>query len=1590
MRKIFNFLMFVAVAATAFVGCTNSDVKNEATPLPTPSAGLYRQLTFATDSDSDESRTHHTGSTVYWSKGDRIRIGYTLNGVWQNAEGREAGVGTAKLYASTEQGSDAELSVFRVTELFKEVETEGEATYTFYGLYPSEITKRNEPDLADSEAGKINLYIPYIQSPSATSFDGKADLLVSRSLKDYSAFPTYEEQISMRWKRLVAHGQVTLKNLLDAGMVEGEKITFVEFTTDDDDALTGDFSLDIAGQAITSRSGSKNKVRLSFAENEEYNTLIDADEDGVADDFVVWFATAPFTATDLTVSVGTDKAIYTRTFAGANKTFKVNTRNTLGISLKNADRRDLGAGEAWELMTDASVLAVGKKVVVAAADYDVAMSTTQNTNNRGEAAITKSGTSITIDSSVQVLKVMAGTQEGTWALYDEAQEGYLYAASTSSNQLKTKSILDVTGSWAIEVVDGKASVVSVGRSETQPGTMRYNASNNPPIFSCYKASNQMKDIALYHNATALEQLAKPVISDAVEVEGNAVRVEWNEVPNAIYYTVRCQKENTDKVIIFKNITDTAVVCDNLTNTTNEYPHWIITVTAYADGYYSNTSDAVEVTVEGKTPTVTVEPTELSFTSAGGEKSIEVSTTNLGNSVEIDAVSNNDAFSVLVDDATVTVVAEANPTTEPRSGIITITARGAMTIACDVAVSQAGRAEASTEWQLLTDLNSLQAEGLEVIIAAAGFDKAMAWQDDNNRKSDDITKSAETLTTIGGEVRVFQLQQGSTSGTWAFFDESYDNGEEKPMGGYLYAASDGANHLKTQAENDVNGEWTISLTDGVLSIVAAGSTNRNVMQYNSASNSELFSCYAEASQKPVALYFRKASTEPRILALSVDATEFKYDGSNTITATVITKYADTETLTGTLTNDSGAEFTGSALVGDDNKVVIAVKAMPNEANEPRELTFTVSLPNGDSKSVTLTQEAAPLATTGWSLLTDIADLKPGMEVVITANTAASPRVLGALSGEFFTAVEGITFSDDKSTITGMPAEGAIIFTIGGAVDAYTFSCDNGLLGSKSSTANEWNGDNTTWTLTPNDGNVDIVSVGATGGKLQYNTSSPRFKNYTSSQGKVQIYYRGEGSGEFPVAPRLEATPTSLTWEADATDAQQITVTANGDWSPTPSGMDWATVAVSGDVITVTPKAANTVEAANEGTITISMAGVDDIVVTCSQAGKEPSGGESAVFVLTGENMAAMSSVGSGYNTVKTYTDATYTWSTNGYQTGNLKNMIQLRVRTNSSGVSWIQLPTFPASIKDITFSVTNASANSEGATTTTTKLQFQETNAKDATIIASGGGTATNEIVIDLSSKSYNTGFITASAGIRVWNITVTLQGAGGGDTPATPTKLDTPSVTATASGNTVTVSWGAISGAADYTVTCGDATPKTVTGTSTSFTDLAYSTDYEVSVVANPSDVATHTASDAGTASVTTEADPNAGGGSGATSKTYTFTITTLDFPGGSYAANNTEKTSTATATDGSGDTMEVKWTSYQVMKQSSYIQFQKSNGYIYNSTDLGTIESISYTTNSGSFTNYIGTVAKPTTVGSGGYFQIKAGSSAVGQTSSITITFTK
>lgn len=102
------------------------------------------------------------------------------------------------------------------------------------------------------------------------------------------------------------------------------------------------------------------------------------------------------------------------------------------------------------------------------------------------------------------------------------------------------------------------------------------------------------------------------------------------------------------------------------------------------------------------------------------------------------------------------------------------------------------------------------------------------------------------------------------------------------------------------------------------------------------------------------------------------------------------------------------------------------------------------------------------------------------------------------------------------------------------------------------------------------------------------------------------------------------------------------------------------------------------------------------------------------------------------------------------------MIQLRANAEDKP-SYIQLPEFPSDIKSIEFIVTTTSVTAEdGDGISERGLMFRESNAHDAeNIISVIPEETTNTITLDFSGKSYKTGYIVASAPLRIWKIVVT-------------------------------------------------------------------------------------------------------------------------------------------------------------------------------------------------------------------------------------------
>ena len=154
-----------------------------------------------------------------------------------------------------------------------------------------------------------------------------------------------------------------------------------------------------------------------------------------------------------------------------------------------------GGEETWTLVTDASDLKAGDQVVIAATESAFALGP-QDTNNRTAVAITKTGNNITWTTDVQIITLEAGNKANTFAFHT-GSAGYLYAASSSSNHLKTKTTLDDNGSWTISITSAGVATIKAQGTNTR-NWIRKNSSS--AIFSCYGSGQN--DVAIYKKMTS--------------------------------------------------------------------------------------------------------------------------------------------------------------------------------------------------------------------------------------------------------------------------------------------------------------------------------------------------------------------------------------------------------------------------------------------------------------------------------------------------------------------------------------------------------------------------------------------------------------------------------------------------------------------------------------------------------------------------------------------------------------------------------------------------------------------------------------------------------------------------------------------------------------------------------------------------------------------------------------------------------------------------------------------------------------------------------------------------------------------------------
>ncbi len=200
------------------------------------------------------------------------------------------------------------------------------------------------------------------------------------------------------------------------------------------------------------------------------------------------------------------------------------------------------AQTTYTKVTSSSGLEAGANYLIVAHNDDLGVLAMgyQKSNNRNAVVVSENGESITVTpgtdpaSETDVFQFTLGGSNGAWTLYDAAKEGYLYAASSNSNHLKTQTTLDANGEWNITFNgDGTAEVVAQGENTRNNMRFNPNASNNAPLFSCYAETSNIDTRVSFYKAGGSPAQPDPEPSNyptnfAALVDGTDITLTWTD------------------------------------------------------------------------------------------------------------------------------------------------------------------------------------------------------------------------------------------------------------------------------------------------------------------------------------------------------------------------------------------------------------------------------------------------------------------------------------------------------------------------------------------------------------------------------------------------------------------------------------------------------------------------------------------------------------------------------------------------------------------------------------------------------------------------------------------------------------------------------------------------------------------------------------------------------------------------------------------------------------------------------------------------------------------------------------------------------
>lgn len=434
--KLYKSIFAIALVASAFASCQKIEEDNSINTSKTVSFTATTPETKTAFGEPDGTRY----PTLWTANDEKVKV--SLN------------------YATAKDAEVTPAADFKTANFSVEIADDESNAYSFYSVSPASAAIS-----INSSYKSWNINFPSSQTPSETSVDENAQILVAQT-EEFTEFPT---SVKMNYTHLTAYGKMSLLNL----NLDGATINSISLTASKNWAgrwyyypETGSVSESSASATIT--------IETSATEN-------------------IWFACAPVDMGGATIKVTvntTDGPFVKEITFPESVVFERGVINKFAVDMAEIAPEQ---PKNYTIVTSLSELTEDSEVIIAAADYDFAISTTQNGNNRAQASVTKSDAGAMISDpgdDVQIFTLKKGSVDNTLAFYTGS--GYIYAASSSNNYLKTQSTLDENASFSAEISGNVVNLVASGTNTRN--VLQYNESSK--LFSCYGSASQ-KAVSIY-------------------------------------------------------------------------------------------------------------------------------------------------------------------------------------------------------------------------------------------------------------------------------------------------------------------------------------------------------------------------------------------------------------------------------------------------------------------------------------------------------------------------------------------------------------------------------------------------------------------------------------------------------------------------------------------------------------------------------------------------------------------------------------------------------------------------------------------------------------------------------------------------------------------------------------------------------------------------------------------------------------------------------------------------------------------------------------------------------------------------------------